>query len=47
MPSLRRTSEYLKGNSPNLSMLKFLDIVLADLQKSYTRQQKLQTPIEI
>jgi hypothetical protein len=46
MPSLQRTSDYLKGNSPNLSMLKFLDIVLTDLQKCYSRQQKVQPPFE-
>ena len=32
MPSLRRTNEFLKSNSPSLPMLKFMDIVLADIQ---------------
>jgi hypothetical protein len=31
MPSLDRTSEFLAANSPSLSMLKFLDIVLSDI----------------
>lgn len=31
MPSLHRTSEFLAANSPSLSMLKFLDIVLSDI----------------
>jgi hypothetical protein len=32
IPILQRTSEYLRQNSPTQSMLKFLDIVLKDIQ---------------
>lgn len=32
MPSLRRTNEFLKQNSPSLPMLKFLDLTLTDIQ---------------
>jgi hypothetical protein len=31
MPTLERTSEFLLGNSPSLSMLKFLEITLTDM----------------
>ena len=31
MPSLRRTNEFLKTNSPSLPMLKFMEIVLSDI----------------
>ena len=31
MPSLRRTNEFLKHNSPSLPMLKFMDIALGDI----------------
>jgi len=31
IPSLQRTNEFLAENSPSLSMLKFLDIVLTDM----------------
>ena len=31
MPSLRRTNEFLKSNSPSLPMLKFMDIALGDI----------------
>ena len=31
IPSLQRTSEFLVDNSPNLSMLKFLETVLTDI----------------
>jgi hypothetical protein len=30
MPSLKRASDFMANNSPTLSMLKFLDLVLAD-----------------
>ena len=33
IPILQRTTEYLKSNSPGLSMLKFLDIVLRDIKQ--------------
>lgn len=32
IPILQRTTEFLKNNSPSLSMLKFLDIVLRDIK---------------
>ena len=32
IPILQRTSDYLKSNSPSLSMLKFLEIVLRDIK---------------
>ena len=32
LPILKRTSDYLKYNSPGLSMIKFLDIVLKDIK---------------
>ena len=32
MPSLRRTNDFLKENSPSLPMLKFLDVTLSDVQ---------------
>lgn len=34
-PSLRRCSEFLADNSPSLSMIKFLDIVLSDMLRNY------------
>jgi hypothetical protein len=34
-PSLQRASDFMAGNSPNLSMLKFLDMVLADMIRVY------------
>lgn len=46
MPSLRRTNEFLKYNSPSLPMLKFLDLTLTDIQISAhdrkSKQQNLQ-----
>ena len=39
MPSLRRTNEFLKSNSPSLPMLKFMDIVLSDIQL-YAHERK-------
>ncbi len=35
-PALQRTSDYIKENSPNLSMIKFLDLVLTDMLRAYT-----------
>ena len=32
IPILQRTTEYLKNNSPSLSMMKFLDLVLGDIK---------------
>jgi len=32
LPILKRTSQFLKGNSPQLNMLKFLDFVLKDVE---------------
>ena len=32
IPILQKTTEYLKNNSPSLSMLKFLEIVLRDIK---------------
>ena len=32
IPILQKTTEYLRNNSPSLSMLKFLDIVLRDIK---------------
>ena len=41
LPSLKRTSDFLAGNSPSLSMLKFMDIVLSDIQILFhERRQK-------
>ena len=31
MPTLRRTNDFLRCNSPSLPMLKFLEIVLTDV----------------
>jgi hypothetical protein len=31
LPALQRTTTYLKSNSPTQNMLKFLDVVLADI----------------
>ena len=40
IPILQKTTEYLKSNSPSLSMLKFLDIVLRDIkQGNYCQMQ--------
>lgn len=35
LPSLQRASDFMVGNSPNLSMLKFLDLVLTDMVRHY------------
>jgi hypothetical protein len=40
LPSLKRTCEYLRENSPNLSMLKFLDIVLTDFSRVFLKTSK-------
>jgi hypothetical protein len=40
LPSLKRTCEYLRENSPNLSMLKFLDIVLTDFSGVFLKTSK-------
>lgn len=34
-PSLQRASDFMAGSSPNLSMLKFLDLVLNDMLRAY------------
>lgn len=53
MPSLRRTNEFFKSNSPSLPMLKFLDIVLSDVylmalerkSKATAQQQTHSNPV--
>lgn len=34
IPILQKTTDYLKQNSPSLSMLKFLDMVLRDIKQA-------------
>ena len=39
MPSLKRTNDFLQQHSPSLPMLKFLEIVLNDIQHdTYARK---------
>ena len=43
MPSLHRTNEFLQAHSPSLPMLKFLEIVLTDIQIfTHERKTKMQ-----
>jgi hypothetical protein len=35
MPTLERTSGFLQGNSPSLSMLKFLETTLNDIMQYF------------
>ena len=45
MPTLERTCDFLSGNSPSLHMLKFLDIVLADVQAIFS--QKVEGSLQV
>lgn len=46
-PSLQRASDFMADNSPSLSMIKFLDIVLSDMLRHYQKNQRTQPPIDI
>ena len=46
-PALQRASEFMEGNSPSQSMLKFLDLVLADTLRCYQKTQRQQPPVEV
>ena len=41
MPSLQRASDFMAGNSPSLSMLKFLDLVLNDMVRVFQKNQRV------
>lgn len=37
----------MADNSPSLSMIKFLDLVLSDMLRSYQKNQRTQPPVDI
>lgn len=46
-PSLRRCSDFLANNSPAQPMVKFLETVLADMIRHYSKSNRTQAPIDI